>query len=123
MRYLGFFVAFFILLKPIMPIFDYIFNYDYIVTELCINKDRPDLACNGKCYLMQSLARQADEEHEEKRGILANRYELPLLYFEVDKVIFDEKPVNFKKGEKQQFSYLALYTFLFNKRMVKPPIV
>ena len=105
-----------------MPIFDYIFNYDNIVTELCINKDRPDLACNGKCYLMQSLARQADEAHEEN-GILANRYELPLLYFEVDKVIFDEKPVNFKKGEKQQFSYLALYTFLFNKRMVKPPIV
>ncbi|MFC6858995.1 hypothetical protein [Zunongwangia atlantica] len=106
-----------------MPIFDYIFNYDYIVTELCINKDRPDLACNGKCYLMQSLAQQADEEHEEKRGILANRYELPLLYFEVDEVIFDEKPVNFKKAEKQQFAYLALYTFLFNKRMVKPPIV
>ena len=123
MRYLGFFVAFFILLKPIMPIFDYVFNYDYIVTELCINKDRPDLACNGKCYLMRSLAQQADKEHEEKRGILANRYELPLLYFEIDKVILDELPVILERSDRQIFSYLANYTFLLYTRMVKPPIV
>ncbi|MCL6220634.1 hypothetical protein [Zunongwangia pacifica] len=106
-----------------MPIFDYIFNYDYIVTELCINKDRPDLACNGKCYLMQSLARQADKEHEEKRGNLANRYELFLLYFEIDKVNLDKKPLIFEDSDKHVFLYLANYTFLFGKRKVKPPIV
>ena len=123
MRYLGFFVAFFILLKPIMPIFDYVFNYDYIVTELCINKDRPDLACNGKCYLMRSLAKQADKEHEEKRGILANRYELPLLYFELDQLNFDGQALILENSDKHEFSYLANYTFLFYTRMVKPPIV
>jgi hypothetical protein len=37
-------------------------NYDYIVENFCINKDKPELKCNGQCYLMKQLAAQSDED-------------------------------------------------------------
>lgn len=51
-----------ILLKPIVPVFQYIINYDYIATELCVNKETPIMACNGKCYLMKELANASESE-------------------------------------------------------------
>ena len=39
------------LFKPMLPHIIYYANYDYIVTELCVNKDKPELQCNGRCYL------------------------------------------------------------------------
>lgn len=39
------------MLKPLVPIMIYYANYDYIVTELCENRDKPYLECNGNCYL------------------------------------------------------------------------
>ena len=33
----------------------YQFNLDYIIKSYCINKNKPALHCNGKCYLMQQL--------------------------------------------------------------------
>lgn len=39
------------IIQPIYPVLDYIVNYDYIVDQLCENRDKPILACNGKCYL------------------------------------------------------------------------
>lgn len=50
------------LVKPIFPVFDYIVNYEYISKELCINKDKPVLKCNGKCHLMKELAKASENE-------------------------------------------------------------
>jgi hypothetical protein len=34
-----------------------VFNYDYIVDVLCINKKNVALQCNGKCHLKQQLSK------------------------------------------------------------------
>lgn len=57
-----FILATFILLKPIIPVIEYVVNYDYIATVLCVNKDKPVMKCDGKCYLMKQLAKTAEEE-------------------------------------------------------------
>lgn len=46
------------------------FNYNYIANELCVNKDKPKMHCNGKCHLMKELAKKAAEENpsSEKKG-------------------------------------------------------
>lgn len=33
----------------------YLLNQSYIAEELCENKEEPELACNGKCFLMEQL--------------------------------------------------------------------
>jgi hypothetical protein len=40
-------------------------NQDYIARVLCINRDKPQLKCNGKCHLRQQL--KAVEEAERKQ--------------------------------------------------------
>jgi len=47
----------FSLLKPILPYFEYVLDYDYIATILCINNEKPELKCNGKCYLKDQLSK------------------------------------------------------------------
>ena len=37
---------------------DYEFNKEYISKNLCINKEKPKLHCNGKCQLMKKLAEE-----------------------------------------------------------------
>ncbi len=39
-------------------------NQDYISQVFCINKDKPELKCDGKCYLKKTI----DESKQEKKS-------------------------------------------------------
>ena len=41
-------------------------NEDYIAKELCVNKNKPELQCNGKCYLMNKLKQAQDKEQKQE---------------------------------------------------------
>lgn len=55
------FTVLFMLLKPFWPVVDYAVNYDYIVNFICENRDKPELQCNGTCYLTKELAEEASD--------------------------------------------------------------
>jgi len=42
-------------------------NKQYIAERLCINKNKPELHCNGKCYLMKKLRMAQDKEQKQER--------------------------------------------------------
>lgn len=42
---------------------DYLINKDYIAKNLCINKVKPKLKCNGKCHLAKQLKKQDEKEN------------------------------------------------------------
>lgn len=60
---------------------EYLANYDYIATELCENRDKPEMHCNGKCHLMKQLAKASEHEKpiSEKKQASA---EHEVLFFE-----------------------------------------
>lgn len=62
MKYLFAIIAFLIFLKPIIPVVEYVVNYNYISKVLCENKAKPQLKCNGKCHLMKELAKEAESQ-------------------------------------------------------------
>lgn len=70
-----------LLLKPVLPVVDYVLNYDFIVKELCVNKAKPMMHCNGKCHLMKELAKAAEQEKSssEKK---ANAAQAEVLFFQ-----------------------------------------
>lgn len=35
---------------------DFIIRQDYIANNFCVNKDKPEMHCNGKCVLMKTLS-------------------------------------------------------------------
>lgn len=59
---------------------DFEIRRDYIVANLCENRDRPILLCNGKCYLTKRVkdAREKEEKQAE------NDYLSHLLYQVMD---------------------------------------
>lgn len=42
-------------------------NKQFIATELCVNKDKPEMHCNGNCYLMKKLKQAQDKEQKQER--------------------------------------------------------
>ena len=44
--------------QPLYPILEYVIHYDYIVEELCENRDKPVSDCHGKCYLGKQLVQE-----------------------------------------------------------------
>ncbi len=40
-----------------MPFIEYAVNKEYIVKNLCINRDKPKSCCQGKCHLNKELSK------------------------------------------------------------------
>ncbi|MCB0395555.1 MAG: hypothetical protein KDD36_02810 [Flavobacteriales bacterium] len=51
-----------ILLRPAVPYIEYAVNKDYIAKVLCINKDKPQMKCHGKCHRTAQIKKIADED-------------------------------------------------------------
>jgi len=44
---------------------EYAINKDYITRNLCVNKERPKLHCNGKCQLAKKLAAEENQNSSD----------------------------------------------------------
>ncbi|WP_237738905.1 hypothetical protein [Galbibacter marinus] len=105
------------MLKPVMPVFDYVINQDYIAEYLCINKDKPEMDCNGKCYLMEML----EEENQQKKQNLPaiDLREYPIGFVQVLHIP-SVTQLSFKT--KNNTIYTRQYSSLFNDSLFHPPI-
>ena len=52
---------------------DYEMRKDYIAKTLCVNRNKPKLNCNGKCYLAKKLAQaEKQEQRQAEQDYLAS---------------------------------------------------
>ncbi len=93
-------------------------NYNYITQELCENKAKPELHCNGKCHLAKELAKTSEKDNplESKRG-LVNDIEL-LFFQELNNFSFTHY---FQPTEKNTVYYTNFYGFIAVKSFFHPP--
>ncbi|EAQ39172.3 hypothetical protein MED134_01095 [Dokdonia sp. MED134] len=59
-------------LRPVMNVGNVLYyelNIDYIVETYCVNKDKPKLQCNGKCYLSKQLSLDTSDSSNENLSI------------------------------------------------------
>lgn len=54
---------------------DFVANNDYIKEVLCINREKPELDCGGKCYLMQKLQESQSGQEQELPQLVHIKYE------------------------------------------------
>ena len=106
------------MLRPITPFVEYVINYDYISKVLCINKDKPELNCNGKCQLMMKLEKQQKDDFKSLR---ISMEEYPIGFVSILNIDLEDKLLFIK--EKESFLYKKNYYYLFNKEVFHPPIV
>ncbi|WP_146035165.1 hypothetical protein [Formosa algae] len=115
-------LAIFLMVKPLIPLVEYAAFYDYIVNELCENKDVPELQCNGKCHLKEQLAKASDTEkgNNDKGGSIS--FENTLVFFQNSKFNYDlffpkEQPL------KTASFYSKIYNFHYVNFVFHPPLV
>ncbi|MCE6991139.1 hypothetical protein [Dyadobacter sp. CY323] len=116
------------LITTVLPTFSqwgtiayYQINKEYITRVLCENRDKPQLHCNGKCYLAKKLKEQQEKQDKQTSELVQN---IPVLQLFASPIVSYE----FLSGPFQQspvltFSYhLATYQAPLSI-LVPPPCV
>lgn len=112
-------VVLLILAKPVIPVLDYIINYDYITKELCENRAKPQMHCNGKCHLMKELAKAAEDEKPASQK-KSQHQEIEVLFCETV-IDFSFSTNNIVVFSKNITGYSNLYSRLSTKSVFHPP--
>ena len=112
-----------IFLKPILPVIDYIVNYDYISNVLCENKAKPELKCNGKCHLIKELAKASNDDkpiNSDKKNNLTQEVEL-LFCNEIAEISF--RQIYFYNEISIGDNYANLYFHSVSCSVFHPPTI
>lgn len=109
------------LVKPIFPVVDYIVNYEYISKELCENKAKPELKCNGKCHLMKELAKASEDEKPISSDKKDNsKHEIEVLFCQ-DISSLNWKQIYLHTNSSVGNNYSNLYFYLNSCSAFHPP--
>ena len=55
----------FMLVKPAIPFMEYLVRKDFIIENFCINRNKKEMKCNGKCHLKEQVKKEASEPIDE----------------------------------------------------------
>ncbi|WP_423146514.1 hypothetical protein [Rubrolithibacter danxiaensis] len=50
-------------------------NQNYITSKLCENRDKPEMHCNGKCYLAKKIKQAEQKERNQERESQKNHFQ------------------------------------------------
>lgn len=122
MKYcINIFLVFYLVLKPLAPLIDYAVRYDYISQKLCVNKSKPQLNCNGKCYLSKEIGKSSQNDCSPFSKT-KNQHQKIIDFYIPSKI--SEIPINkIKFSNFILFNYPTAYSHLFTKFIFKPPII
>jgi hypothetical protein len=110
------------LFKPVFPIVEYAVDYRYISNELCVNKAKPNLHCNGKCYLIKELAKNLDTQKPISSDKKIGVQNVEILFFDILKPF---KSIVFYCDRKETINsfYWSNYCYKHGSRLFRPPIL
>ncbi len=112
------------LIKPLYNlgyIVYYELNVEYIVAKYCINKEKPQLHCDGKCHLAKQLATDTQNKEGNKKPMsLLSRIFYPVYFQEY---INSFKPYLDEVKGYNNWGYCKIYTSFFKETQAPPPWV
>jgi hypothetical protein len=115
-------LAFKMLMAPIFFV-NYELRKDYIIKNYCVNKNRPEMHCDGKCYLAKQI--QKAEQEDEKQA--TNNFISKLLSLEVvqkNPLFSNYFPAkSFREKSIQNFQYKNRISYLHAFSFFHPPQV
>ena len=96
-------------------------NKDYIARVLCENRDKPELHCDGQCYLAKKLKTQQDRRDEETIEWVQN---MPLFQLFCDThPVFSFAPLADCQPQRCAFTYLLAVYAAPLASVFQPPVV
>jgi hypothetical protein len=73
-----------LLLQPVhdlLIVLQYVINKEFFATVLCINRDKPELGCAGKCQVTEQL-KEKEKQKNEQKGLASEKTD-PQLFLPV----------------------------------------
>ncbi|WP_378184942.1 hypothetical protein ACE939_08770 [Aquimarina sp. W85] len=99
----------------------YQLNLDYIVEKFCVNKERPSLNCNGKCYLMSQMKTQSLSEDAPIKTTISVETFIPLFFENISIELTGDNQI--KSVTYQNWEYRSPYYQQYNSKIDHPPEV
>lgn len=65
---------------PLVQVGDFYINQTSIIEDHCINKDLPELNCNGHCYLKDQLTTDLNITNSEQEALTASGFFMPYAF-------------------------------------------
>lgn len=109
-----------LLFPPVLKlgvIADFYEHQEFIAKTYCVNRDKPEKKCNGKCHLDKQLAKAQDREEGKNAPV-------PTLKTELPPTILNESSASIKpiSQPKQYVEFsIAKYSFLSGFDFFHPP--
>jgi hypothetical protein len=94
-------------------------NQKKIAEQQCVNKDRPWMHCNGRCYLMKKL-KQA-ENNESKQANRDLRSALQMVWFIIPSNLEGKTPLNNHLSPCLVTFYHYTFSNQYNASIFRPP--
>jgi hypothetical protein len=94
-------------------------NKNYIAANLCENRDKPWLHCNGKCYFMKKI-KQA-EDNDKKQTAKDNLTRLEVSFFQEPYDLTFLQAVNLNAIQVSYPAYSYLYSSQYINSIFRPP--
>ncbi len=71
--------SFFMLVIPMIPYLEYTIRKEFIIENLCVNIEKPEKQCNGKCHLEKQIEKEAKRVNDTEIPFLPQneKKELP----------------------------------------------
>lgn len=94
----------------------YSINIEYIINELCENKDKPELKCEGKCYLKKKM-NEADKAEKQATEIF-KQIEFPVFITHVSLSLQPE----YILVQNTLAELNNLYSYSLHNKIFHPPL-
>lgn len=112
-------------LRPAFQVGTYLYfqaNIDAIVAQFCINKERPKLKCNGKCYLADQLTlsnKTNNGDDINSTALLVDAF-FPLFFEAVHETVLESFNI---QEQRVFFEYSSMFTSTNLEAVTPPPKV
>lgn len=95
---------------------DFKLNQDYIAKVLCINREKPQLECNGQCILMKKMEQAQDSNSAEQSQ--SSKTHLLEIFSEVSPLF---QPLTFSAVQQEFLAHDDAASFVLLSSIFHPP--
>jgi len=120
------FLVFAVAAKDVLMWSSFKANQDFIAKTLCINRDKPEKKCNGKCQLTKKIAESKEDSDPAKSPVPQPDEQKQVVYFcEANKVEFSLLQISNQQTSfvETTFSGQSCLDDIFQPPRALPPIV
>ncbi|MET3535572.1 hypothetical protein [Chryseobacterium limigenitum] len=117
--FISIFVIFTIALRPVLPLVNYAVNYDYIVKNLCENRNVPQSTCKGKCYVEKELAKTEKQSNNSQNIKIAGLD----VFLSNEIFLFSNKNLSDISTKNPDSDEHNFHISEYSSRIFRPPLV